>query len=615
MPARSLTEPETSRGASVAWVAATYVALFLALGLPWLRAADRALPAGTLLVSTGDARVFTWTMAWVTHALATTPSRLFDANVFYPAPAQLAGGEHFLSNQLVFAPLFLLTSNALLSANLVAFLSYPLAALAMQRLAVAMGCTTGVAWVAGLVFALGPLRVPANLHVVQYLNFYLPLAALALVRLRAAPVVGRSVLLAGILALGVLSAYYLALMLSFVVLVWATFELARPAPGRSHFALLSAAAGVVAAVPALAVSWHYLARPEAAALSAADFTWQSDRLYRAFQDTPGVREIVAEVMAAQRAGRLTLTDPVAVMSVATLAALRMTPTWLGTVPLLLTGVGVCALRAQSPIARGLARRGVVMVGVGVLLMLGPALSIAGQHIDLPFALLAASPARFFRFPWRFIVVAGFGMTLLTAAGLEMLRAWLGPGRGGVVVGVVALLILGTRGTDLVSGGLEPVPAQVLPVYERVRAVASRDGRGPLLELPLTDPQGRSLEWEAMVGSTRHWLPLVSGIRSYPPPHADLLVEAIERLPSEQALNALVDMTHVCWLLLRPAPDWRNPALRMQLAQLPQLELAFSDHDWVLARVRRTPEHPEWFEAVASGQKPDLPAAAWRRANN
>ena len=59
-----------------------------------------------------------------------------------------------------------------------------------------------------------------NVHVVQYLNFYLPLVALLLVRLRDDPVPRRAVPLMLALAAGAFSSYYLALLLALVAAVW-----------------------------------------------------------------------------------------------------------------------------------------------------------------------------------------------------------------------------------------------------------------------------------------------------------------------------------------------------------------------------------------------------------
>src|SRR6185436_4459058 len=152
-----------------------YTALFACLLWPIAGSIDTALPARP---NPCDSYFITWVFSWVLHSLVTAPATMFDANINYPAPGQLTGSEHFLSTQLAFAPLWWLTHNAVLATNLVAFLSYPAAAIAMERLLHALGYRRAVAWLAGLLFALGPLRVPFNVHVVQYLNFYLPLAAL-----------------------------------------------------------------------------------------------------------------------------------------------------------------------------------------------------------------------------------------------------------------------------------------------------------------------------------------------------------------------------------------------------------------------------------------------------
>jgi hypothetical protein len=61
------------------------------------------------------------------------------------------------------------------AATWTAFLLYPLAALATERLAARLGASPLAAWLAGLCFALGPFRVPAHLQTVQYANVFLPL--------------------------------------------------------------------------------------------------------------------------------------------------------------------------------------------------------------------------------------------------------------------------------------------------------------------------------------------------------------------------------------------------------------------------------------------------------
>jgi hypothetical protein len=125
---------------------ASYVLLFVALDFPWVRVIDHAVPREGWM---GDAGILVLVLGWVTHALATAPARLYELPINFPSRAQLTGSEHLLSAQLAFAPVYALTGNAVLGANVVALLSYPLAALSMERLLRALGCVAATAWIDG----------------------------------------------------------------------------------------------------------------------------------------------------------------------------------------------------------------------------------------------------------------------------------------------------------------------------------------------------------------------------------------------------------------------------------------------------------------------------------
>src|SRR5688572_12654203 len=229
-----------------AWPALGYVVVLGGFAWPWLRRAADAVPYGNPFAFADDACFWAWQLGWVAHALATNPWWVLDANIHHPAPAQLTSSEHLASTQLVAVPAVWLSGNPVLVANLLVWASYPLAAIAMWRLLLALGCTGLVAWTGGLVFALGPLRVPANLEVLHYLNVYLALGALALHRLRDAPGVGRAAVLCLVLTAAVLSGYYLAAMLALATAAWAAVELVRRRPGRAGFAMHLAWAGGLA---------------------------------------------------------------------------------------------------------------------------------------------------------------------------------------------------------------------------------------------------------------------------------------------------------------------------------------------------------------------------------
>jgi len=169
--------------------------------------------------------------------------------------------------------------------------------------------------------------------------------------------------------------------------------------------------------------------------------------------------------------------------------------------------------------------------------------------------------------------------------------------------------VGTKGTELMRFDGREIAAfsTAAPIYAAVARVAEAEGRGPLMQLPLTRSPGGGRGWftsyetEAMIGSARHWLPLVGGYTGYQPPHRGLFLDLVEALPASQALADLVDMTHLRFILLRPARDWERPGVRMGLLLMPGLHRLFEQDGWILLRVERAPMHPQWFAAIAGGR--------------
>ena len=247
--------PGFSRSLLVA--AASYAVVFGVLAAPFLSGFGERIPVGPNL---NDEQLIVWILSWVSHALGTDPRLVFDANINFPAPGQLTGSDHFFTSQLLFGPLFGLTRNPILSANLTALATYPLAALAMQRLLLRVGCAPSTAWTMGLVFALGPRRVPFNLHILQYSNLFLPLVALCLVRLRDAPTGKHAASLMLVFGLGILSSFYMAVLLAFTALVWGIASWLQPGRNRARFLALGLLAGVGASCVAAVLITPYFGR-------------------------------------------------------------------------------------------------------------------------------------------------------------------------------------------------------------------------------------------------------------------------------------------------------------------------------------------------------------------
>lgn len=149
--------PERTR--SMRWIRETaaaallYAVLTIALAWPLSRH-----PGTTLLWLGADTELFLWTLAWDTHAFATAPLSIFDANIFYPEPRTLAYSEHLIGSAFFAAPVLWLTGNPILAMNLTALLTVVLCGTGTYFLARQCGIGVGGALVAGVIFAFSPPR-------------------------------------------------------------------------------------------------------------------------------------------------------------------------------------------------------------------------------------------------------------------------------------------------------------------------------------------------------------------------------------------------------------------------------------------------------------------------
>jgi len=578
-------------------VLASYLALFGVLAWPWITSAHEAIPrAGSDFDP--DNILIVWILAWVAHALGTAPASLFSPPINYPAPLQLAGSEHFASSQLVFGPIFWLTGNAVLGANLAALLSYPLGAWVMQRLLIAVGCAGGAAWVAGLLFALGPLRVPASIHTLQYVNLFLPLVALALVRLRERPTAWRTGLLGGALLLGLFSSYYTAVMVLGVAVPWAAWEWGRPGPDRRRFAVLAAIATAASVLLLALASRPYFAQARLLQPMTQDALRRLEEILGGVQASSLRRFYLRRLLEISLPGFSD--DP-------------WSHAFWSPVALVLTALGVvAAFGSRAPAVRGVAALGGLFAVAGAVLMPGPDIPVGTHTVPLPFSLLAVSPIRFFRAAQRFAVVAGFGTALLGGMGLQLLEERLR------AVSLRRLLVLAAGAATLVTGGLALCDNSRLfiraagpdaHVYQLVGRIARQPlhgGEAPLVELPASDYGLLRSGAERRVGATWHWLPSVCDYSGYPSEHMMLVLKVLERLPDPEAVAELVDMTHVRWLLLRPARDWGGEPRRQGFLDALRANHAVVRHwnveDWMMLRLARIPRRPEWFAAIAAGPR-------------
>src|SRR5436190_24245351 len=109
------------------WWLTPALCMLLAIVHTWPLATD----PGTLSRNdNGDTQLNEWIMAWVAHQLPRAPTRLFAANIFYPAHDTLAFSEPLIVPALLGAPLAWLGASPVLVFNVVMLLGFVLTAVA-----------------------------------------------------------------------------------------------------------------------------------------------------------------------------------------------------------------------------------------------------------------------------------------------------------------------------------------------------------------------------------------------------------------------------------------------------------------------------------------------------
>ena len=125
---------------------------------PALAHLAQRIPAGS-----PDALAESWSITWVGHALRTQPSRIFDANAFWPSPDALARSDVLLG----YGPLALFghgTTTVVFAYGAAFLLAYVLAFAGAFALASELRLGTAGAVVAALAFAYAPWRLSQQSH-------------------------------------------------------------------------------------------------------------------------------------------------------------------------------------------------------------------------------------------------------------------------------------------------------------------------------------------------------------------------------------------------------------------------------------------------------------------
>lgn len=539
------------------------VLLTLLWTAPWLAHVGTRIPDPSpgQDINAADARLVVWVMAWEAHALITQPLSFFDANIFHPSAGMLTGSDTFLTPAIFAAPIYLATGNAILAANLLTIATYGLCFFLMYVVLRRTGAEPIPSAIAGIAVALGPFRLPADVHTLQYSSALLALVVLACLRVDSR----RTTWLAGLaILLGLFASFYTAAMVLMIVGIEVLVGLLEGDRGKSGRLIAATLPGLVL-LGVLAIPW--LARSDESGTMPANMLESFEYVGRLFLpyylDPSGP----------------TVGFGWAVVVLAAIGLLRP------------------AIRREAPSAHWW--RWVLFFVAGTLLALGPSLEIGDVRVPMPFSVLIETPVRALRAFPRFIILAHMGAAGLAARGATASIAWCRSHAGGrAALGFGVILVLPTlipRSVVLLETTFDRVPVgeQAAPFYAKL----AEGEPGPLLEVPgpwsAAALNRKIVQSEFMVQSTRHWRPLLNGHTGYPPWWSNWIRQEIYTAPEDPAaLQSVVDATGLRWILVHRFHAGRVEWERwLGAREQPGFETVLEGKNHLLLRVTVDPIRP------------------------
>ena len=493
------------------------VALVAAIASTW--------PLATRL-STGardrvDVLYEAWLIDWIGHA-ATSSARVFDPNLFHPAPAAATGADPLLGVALPLAPLRFMGFGPLAVHNIGLLMAIAFTAAAGYACGRVMTGARAAGVVVAAALAFGPVFTTEGGHIQIIACAGLPLAVLGAWLVvdapRAArPSTGAVALLSASLAWQITVSFYVtfyaAIAAALVLVTQARHlrraDLVRLAIGGAAFALI--------AVPLV---MQYRRRPE---------------------PVPSLGEALARV--GPLSGDFVHTHPKLLVWG---GLLGRGSGWFaltgGAFPGLAIVAGAVfgagyAWRSRDAAVRRVGGVAAVLVGAGAVLALGAAPSGPRRFTPWRFAMQLVPPLRGLRAANRGIVVALVGLALLAALGVSWIAPRLRLPPTAVAAGLAFLIVLEGLGS---WGGTPQVEIREVDTY-----LAHDSSAGAVLYLPVPLGDVASVfEWsqaEVAFRTTAHHRATVNGYGSYVPDSYFAMKRAVASLPDDASLAALRDL--------------------------------------------------------------------------
>lgn len=450
-----------------------------------------------------------WRIGWFAHALASSPSAIFDGNIFYPARHTLAYSDAMFVEGLVGTPLLWAGVPPVLVHNLLLLGAIVASAVGTYVLTFRLTGSRAASIIAGVIVAFAPYRFEHYMHMELQWSMWIPWTLWALHRAVDSGRLWHGVQTGFFAALQLLSCVYYGIFLATMLPLVAGL-LVVTLPGRQiGGALRALAAGaLVAAVIGGIYARSYLPRKAEVGLrSEAEIVQFSARPGDFLIATPDNR-IYGDLFTGRPERRL----------------------FPGLAVLLLAIVGLL-LRPPGRVA--------VVYAVSLAVAFELSLGLHGYgyrflHDHVPVYAGLRAPARMACLALTFLAI-------LAAEGYRHLSDAMRPRARrafAVLVPCVLLAEYSVRPLELVRYDNSPPP-----VYE----LLARLPRGVVAEFPAARPDvlpGPDARYIYM--STFHWKPLVNGYSGYYPPWYALRLVDFQGFPDAHSLEVLrrMDVTYV-----------------------------------------------------------------------
>jgi hypothetical protein len=456
-----------------------------------------------------------WRLRWFAHALATSPTRLFDANIFFPEKRTLALSDAMFVEGLLTAPLTWLGLPPLLVHNLALLGAITLSGAAIFALVKYLTGSRGAGLIAGIVFCFAPYRFEHYMHMELQWAMWSPLAFLALHRAYDTGKWRYGLATGACVALQMLSSIYYGMFLSVLIAIGASLLFLRDRLASAFSVVRVMAAGAVLA----AIVCALYARP-----------------YTRTHERVGDRPI--EQVSMFRATGASYTSATSGNWLYGETAIRgggERHLFTGLTPLFLAMTGMLLV---PPTRRTIAYLLLLVAAFEMSFGLRGYLYTFLYEYVAQFRGLRAS-ARLGLFVLLFLgVLAGYGYAALAANRSRRARM--------VLLAVCAAAMLIEYRTSLL---LVEYTNHAPPIYRML----ARQPRGVVAEFPiprLNQLPGAEAEYAYL--STFYWFPIVNGYSGYYPPSYLDRLDRLETFPSERAMRQL-RRDNVEYVLLHAAP--------------------------------------------------------------